>query len=320
MNRILYLSVLVICACTIVPKEEIRLGAKWEQIDSSSFTPRSNFGVAIVDETIIVIGGFVDSTDRRELANDVWSSTDKGKTWKQIRPIEKDPLDSFTKRQKFGTTVIGKDIYIVGGGYADDGTFLNDVWKSSDFGATWTEITSNAEFSIRAGHKLVAIGQELYVIGGYNCNDVYNNEVWKSTNFGVTWSQQSDSPFKTRQGFTAINYKGEILLMGGNNPNSLTDLWRKGDGGWYTTLNVPFELFEQEVVDVKGDLFVIERNNVWKSIDEGYSWEKVLFEIPFSERTGYGLVNIGNQLIIFGGMTTTGKYLTDVWISEYTEL
>lgn len=53
-------------------------------------------------------------------------------------------------------------------------------------------------------------------------------------------------------------------------------------------------IYLHEVVEVAGDLFVVEQNRVWKSIDEGMSWKKVLFEAPFEERTGYGknLVNL----------------------------
>ncbi|MGL4367215.1 MAG: Kelch repeat-containing protein [Brevinemataceae bacterium] len=46
--------------------------------------------------------------------------------------------------------------------------------------------------------------------------------------------------------------------------------------------------------------------------------KKVLFEAPFEERTSYGMVNIRQKLILFGGRNPkTGKYLNDVWMSQY---
>lgn len=311
------LLLLMLSGCNLV-KEEIRLGVNWEKISNKSFSLRRNFGTAVIDGKIIIIGGYIQSGLREELANDVWISEDEGQTWKQIKENTGSPTDTFTKRQKFGTVAIGKILYIIGG-YSDTGNSLNDVWKSFDLGRTWIEVTRNANFSPRYGHKVITINEDIYVIGGYDGRQ-YFNEVWKSKDLGKTWSQMNNIPFKKRQGFGVINYKEEILLIGGQNQEILTDVWRSEKQGqvWYKQPNAPFEIFEHEVVEVAGDLFVIEQDHVWKSIDEGNTWQKVLFGAPFEGRTGYGLVNMGRKLILFGGRNPkTGKYLNDVWMSKY---
>ena len=324
MKRINLLVVLIVllsgCDLASLAKKEIRLGASWVQINTGneSFIPRRNFGTAVVDGKIIVIGGFIWKGVREELANDVWISYDEGKTWEEIKENTISPTGTFTKRQKFGTVVIGKDIYIIGG-FSDTGDHLNDVWKSSDDGKTWVEIVRNAPFTPRYGHRSLVLENKMYVIGGYDSRNYYN-DIWVSEDYGKTWSQINNIPFKPRQGFGAIVYKNDILLIGGQNTATLTDVWRSENKveDWFKQRSVPFEFFEQEIVRVEEDLFVIEQDHVWKSIDEGEEWIKVVFEAPFEARAGYGMVNIGRKLILFGGRDpTTGKYLNDTWESSY---
>ncbi|MGL4562665.1 MAG: hypothetical protein ACRCVW_02265 [Brevinema sp.] len=80
-------------------------------------------------------------------------------------------------------------------------------------------------------------------------------------------------------------------MLGGNNKNALTDLWRSENQGniWYRQPNLPFEFYEHALSKVKNDLFVVEKDHVWKSVDQGINWEKVLFEAEFGARTGFGM-------------------------------
>jgi hypothetical protein len=70
-------------------------------------------------------------------------------------------------------------MYLIGGNGGPDGSFLNDVWFSTN-GAAWTEKT-NAPFPPRADHASVIKDGYLYVIGGVNTG--WNNpnilaDVW----------------------------------------------------------------------------------------------------------------------------------------------
>ena len=326
-NNLLVALVFLLLGCDLA-KEDIRLGATWVQINTGneSFIPRRNFGTAVVGSNIIIIGGFIWTGIREELANDVWISSNEGKTWKEIKKNTESPTETFIKRQKFGTVVIGKDIYIIGG-YSDTGEHLNDVWKSSDEGKTWVEIVENAKFTPRYGHKALVINNTIYIVGGVytlGIRTIHYKEVWESKDFGKTWTEipEYTIPFREREGFGAVVYKNDILLIGGEGPNNdkLTDVWRSENKveDWSKQRNIPFEFFEQELVRVEEDLFVIEQDHVWKSIDEGEEWIKVVFEAPFDARRGYGMVNMGRKLILFGGRNpTTGKYLNDTWESSY---
>lgn len=313
------LILLAFVSCNLKPKPVIKLGAHWEQIEvKTPFIDRSDFGTLVIDNTILIIGGMrIDNIGVDEVLNDIWISSDLGTNWSQIKPTTTNPTDTFIKRQKFGIALIEKDIYIIGG-YSTSSYFLNDVWVSKDLGKTWTEIIRNASWTPRYGHQAISIGDTLYIVGGYDSRNYYN-EVWTSKDLGKTWSEIPNAFFKPREGMGVINYNDEFLLIGGKNKNEwLVDVWRTDDEKeWFRQQNVPFDFFEHSIVEVEKDLFVIEQDQVWKSIDEAQTWKKILFYAPFEERTGYGLVNVSNKLILFGGKKPNMKYLNDVWVSEY---
>jgi hypothetical protein len=73
------------------------------------------------------------------------------------------------------------------GGIAGDIKYKNDIWESSDDGATWNKTVDTAPFSGRIRHQLVGDGQNLWLIGGYlNLNSGWHNDVWRSED-GVNW-------------------------------------------------------------------------------------------------------------------------------------
>lgn len=57
-----------------------------------------------------------------------------------------------------------------------DGQRRNDIWRSTDKGATWTEITGAATWSARYAHTSVALPDgSIVLIGGGD--GVYTNDV-----------------------------------------------------------------------------------------------------------------------------------------------
>lgn len=149
-------------------------------------------------------------------------------------------------------------------------------------------------FTKRQKFGTVRIVDKIYIIGGYSNTGSHLNDVWKSKDYGKTWIQKDNTAFKPREGMGVLNYNNELFLLGGRNTEILTDVWISEEKvkSWYRAQNSPFKFFEHEIVEAAGDLFVIEQDHVWKSIDKGNTWQKVLFEAPFEERTDMGIVNI----------------------------
>lgn len=64
-------------------------------------------------------------------------------------------------------------ITITGG---DAGSLVNDVWRSTDQGASWTEVSRSAPWAARYGHAAVALPDGFIVLMG-GCDGTYFNDV-----------------------------------------------------------------------------------------------------------------------------------------------
>lgn len=283
---------------------------------------------------------------------DVWSSADKGKSWKKI--LESNPTIPGTlpdpnktahwaNRSYFQAIEKGSYMYIIGGqdynivpnpSYPDCGPFVppqfctaqipvsqffNDVWRSKD-GVNWTKMIENQ-----------------YI----DPNDP-NPKHWAG-----------------RAGLSAAVFKGYIYVMGGsvNDDSSIVgggaparqyfnDVWRSHDGQkWEKVGNAPWAPRAGGVAVVKeGYLYMVGGeegficvqdlppgvpappcppyfNDVWRTKD-GVNWEEMTSEAEWTKRPGHQVVVAQNQLVLFGGFGlgddngTTPSNPSDVWVSK----
>ena len=75
-------------------------------------------------------------------SSDVWRSTDNGATWTQMKPWD---ATGWSGRFGHSSVVMPDGSIVLMGGI--DGSVKNDVWRSTDKGATWTQVTANAGWS-----------------------------------------------------------------------------------------------------------------------------------------------------------------------------
>ncbi len=119
-------------------------GATWtQQTASAEWTARHEFSsVALPDGSIVVMGGYDDTGNK----NDVWRSTDKGATWtRQTAGAE------WTARYSQSSVAMPDGSIVLIGGHDDVTGVTNDVWRSTDKGATWTQQTANARMDRTTG-------------------------------------------------------------------------------------------------------------------------------------------------------------------------
>ncbi|MDD5187099.1 MAG: NosD domain-containing protein, partial [Methanoregula sp.] len=159
-------------------------GATWSLMNASSgWTQRAaHCSVAMTDSSIVVMGG----SRAVSLLNDVWRSTDNGATWTLVNASA-----GWTPREGLGSVAIPDSSIVVLGG--KDGTYSlrNDVWRSTDNGATWTQVNASARWTARYGHcSVVTPGSGVMVIGGQDAS-TYKNDVWRFTPTGSSLTNPS---------------------------------------------------------------------------------------------------------------------------------
>ena len=178
-------------------------GVTWRQLAAPAWPGRSE-SACVVDSTgrIIIIGGRVAAGNT---SNDVWSSTD-GVSW--IRQTAAAP---FTARAGHTATThrssaLGVDLVFVASGYssATANSPLNDIWVSSNSGASWSLVSNTPILVKRQYASMVALSSGVLVLGtgavpvtsGTNpyypsFYPVVNGELfdlWASLDGGYTWS------------------------------------------------------------------------------------------------------------------------------------
>jgi hypothetical protein len=249
-------------------------GATWtQQTAHAGWTPRSlPRSVAMPDGSIVLIGG-----DDGNYKNDVWRSTDNGVTW-----TLQNASAGWTLKETFSTVVMPDGSIIVSGGGLPGGYIqFNDVWRSTDNGATWTQQTASAGWGKRTGHSSVAMPDGSIVLtGGFSfSHGGCWNDVWRSTDNGATWTQQTaDAGWSKRYFHNSVAMPdGSIVLTGGGiNDNP------------------------------------VRKNDVWRSTDNGVTWSQITPSPGWSGRYHHTTVAMPDgSIVLMGG--DDGSYRNDVW-------
>ncbi|MDP3396888.1 MAG: PKD domain-containing protein [Methanoregula sp.] len=288
-------------------------GANWTLMNTSGgWRGSENHGsVVMPDGSIILMGGF----DGSVLLNDVWRSTDKGATWVEMKPND---AIGWSKRSWQRCVVMSDGSIVLMGG--SDGSNKNDVWNSSDNGATWTQVTAGAGWSGRYGHSSVAMPDgSIVLMGGYDGS--YKNDTWRSTDNGATWTLVNTSAgWIARSSHSSVAMPdGSIVLMGGEDSSGITkDMWRSTDNGNVWTLvnesagwnerrmHSSVALSDGSIVLMGGDNPTT-KNDVWRFTPTGSSLQN-----PSHTYTAAGVFQVALQAFNNGGYNSTRKsgYIT----------
>jgi N-acetylneuraminic acid mutarotase len=122
--------------------------------------------------------------------------------------------------------------------------------------------------------------------GRKNAGSTATNDVWLTVN-GTTWEQAPTAPFAGRAYHAMMNLKGCVYVMGG------------------------------QKVGFLGNPFY---NDVWKTCDNGKTWEG-LGNAPWTTRAGIAFTVSKGKMLIAGGcyggsIGKERKFLNDVWSSK----
>ncbi len=152
-------------------------GATWTEVNANALWA-GRFGqasVALPDGNIVLMGG--DVANGAVYSNDVWRSTDKGTTW-----IEVNTTPGWSPRVNLNAVAMPDGSVVLMGGLDNNygNPFRNDTWRSTDDGATWTEVNTGADWPARQAASSVVLPDGSIVMTGGEITG-YNavNDVWR---------------------------------------------------------------------------------------------------------------------------------------------
>ena len=221
--------------------------------------------------------------------------------------------------------------------------------QSSPHTSSWLEIPNRGDgvWQPRAGLQVVELGGSFYLMGGRTpinpavlpvpgASTIWA-DVWRSDDFGTTWRPLSRNAWPARAYFRALEHRGEIYVVGGQNfklrvsdtsplplPDSdfFSDVWSSTDGvqwtqrtseaGWkgragLSCVSYRDELYifggsenDDESIIGAGGPVRLYFNDVWKSSD-GVSWTQVSASAPWAARAGAVALVKDDYIYLLGG-------------------
>ncbi|MBN1135139.1 MAG: exo-alpha-sialidase [Anaerolineae bacterium] len=293
---------------------------RWTQVATPWWAARwGHTSVALPDGSIVLLGGYGDSRQK-----DVWRSTDQGATWAEMTASA-----PWTARHGLSSVTLPDGSIILMGGH--DGTFSykHDVWRSTDQGATWTEMTTAAGWTARRFHTSVTLPDgSIVLMGGDNGSGSWN-DVWRSTDQGATWTQQTAAAeWTARTDHTSVALPdGSIVLMGGYDGSRRNDVWRSTDQGatwtqltstasWTARSSLRSVVLSDGSIVLMGGSDGSVRNDVWRSTDQGATWTEMTAATLWPARSGHTSVALSDgSIVLMGGSPGGLSGMDDVWRS-----
>lgn len=297
------------------------MGETWSEVDvEQDYLGRyDHTTVVLPDDSIILMGGRIGPYISSPYLSSVWQSFDKGKTWIELsRGI-------WPSRAEHTSMVMPDDSIVLIGGKNTTGQ-LNDVWLSPDQGSNWIE-KAVAEWSAREGHaSLVLPDGSILLMGGYD-GDNRLNDVWRSMDKGETWVEMtSDAEWSGRSDHASVVLPdGNIVLMGGREYLTKNDVWRSTDQGakWHLMTehadwsardgHTSVVLSDGSILLMGGGSGITNTfNDVWRSDDQGATWQLITENAEWSRRIDHTSVVLpDDSILLMGG----GGSKNDVWHS-----
>ena len=274
-----------------------------------SWTNRLN--QAVTATNVLVLQG-----NDNAIENDVWISSDSGRTWDLLAGVSRVNGGTFNAPNGFDsqsyrpaatavafTTDTQSRIYRISGQTSDPltaGVCVTNVWLSTD-GKTWEDQSLRAGANSPPGRKFASAitdsQDRVYVLGGQTCQWAMLRDLWMSSDQGRTWTAQA----------TNVPISGPTAGVLLNVPVSA----RSGLG------------ITEALVYATGWDGTSDHNDVWMSTTRGATWQVVNPGAAWVNRddanaevTRDGLILLlgGKRMTIVGGQERS-EALNDVWVS-----
>jgi PKD repeat protein len=257
-------------------------GTTWKRVNASSgwYTRSDHTGVRLPSGAVALMAGssYVPGTGN-VYKNDSWLSLTNGSQWSQ-----KTVAAPWLGRAGARTVVLSNGTIVIMGGtyYSTGSVFLNDVWATTDNGATWTLMNSSPGWSPRSEMGVTVIsGDRIVVTGGEDATNHFN-DTWIGTNCGATWTRITPSaewPARSHHGLVTMP-DDSLYMIGGNLQSG----------------------------DVAGDS--------WHSTNNTVNWTLTNSSLgSFVARYGMGITPLpSGDILMTGGVTSTYPDRNETWM------
>lgn len=151
----------------------------------------------------------------------------------------------------------------------------NNSWRTTDGGATWTEMP------LKVGYLSIALDDQTALVMA-TASDDSKTGLFRTADAGLTWTWIN----------TAVSYGGDT---GGFSACSATAVCRGGlkslDGGLtWAAMNLPSEVTgAHRVLMLSEDIIILATNKVWYSVDGGTTFKTYPFQPPEGTQTYAGI-------------------------------
>ena len=263
-------------------------GATWILVNvSSGWQGRySHSTVALPDNSIVLTGGYIfGSWSEVGDRNDTWRSTDGGATWMLMNASS-----GWEARSGHSSVSLPDGSIVIMGGRSTSNNFLNDVWRSTDKGASWKLVNSNPGWTERGYFSSVVMADgSIVLIGGLGgSGQTARSDVWRSPDKGSSWILMNASPWTDVIMYhsSVVMPDDSIVTIGGYSGGWKTEVWRSMDkGAIWTLVNAnpgwSSRGFPQgqtmpdgSIILIGGDSSVGRKNDTWRFNPAGSSAKK----------------------------------------------
>lgn len=301
------------------------VGDVWGQAATTKFSVRYGSAAVVHEGAIYVIGGFNHPSPL--YLGDVWKSVDFGITWTKIR----DTADANGYGARSSHCVWSYDGKLwVGAGATAATVFNNDVWYSSDDGATWTRATASAAFSGRAAAMCCVFDGKMWIMGGYDNAGTYSatDTIYYSTD-GVTWTTANPGTHWSARRMAGCCVSGsKMYILGGEQlisgtATKMNDVWYTSNGSTWTRATASAgwsgRLFGG-AYHINDKLFIVSGygggsswyTDCWYSSDDGANWTQAIATAISTGRYGSSYCSHKNKMFLMAGFPGAYPALDDV--------
>lgn len=257
--------------------------------------PRDDFGMAIVDGKLWVLGGMtgergnkLDSIEIYDPATDTW-------TYGPRMPVG---------RSSHRSVAIGRTIYSFGGSSSERSYIsLADALETTT--GQWRDLAPMP--TARFGHAVVEVGGRIYTIGGHNgSKGVAVVEVYDpATN---SWSNAAPLP-TARYNLQAVVFQGKIYTLGGwfnDAPSQIVEIYDPATDSWATgpAMNAAMSNFGATVSD--GRIHAMHHTDHQVFDPAANRW--IAGEPMPTTRHGQGVIALGEAVYAIGGCYEDPQY------------